>query len=538
VALTSRIAALALAGLILVTTRGQAQSWGLDADRDLPVWLRSWSALRSTADLPHRLPGAGTASSAFLFGPPRTGLFWTAGNPANLASELADARTDFTFGWGRQSGDYRRPLDPEASRLIQLQALSWKPVSPRFSVLGRVLFDQDRYDPGTRADRSEPFGSSPFVTTDTSATPVRRTRALLEGAGGWRAGAWTLGATLGFEARDHTTILSGVLRRNRLVTPGIVLGVARKMGGIDAGIHARYRYRSETIRVIEVSEEARVYDLIGYRDPPALNLQPDYYRRREEDALALGVSLAATLGSARLTLFAEQNGTGERLWNQETNDPVQDHWDANGLSAGVALSWPISASWLLSVNGRYASLDGEADRGTDSAGVVFTADESVVEADAEIRFNPTGTGWTGAMSIGVVAEDRDRTDLVLALPTRVNATTPRVQLEAGHGGERLFIAVGGSLAGYRPDASIPDPASRGPQYRYYYAPEFGLYATDAGVIAGTLLARYRVARAASLWLNLRTERRTPSSDGTVIPLAPVGSRSATSLMIGATLGTP
>ena len=84
---------------------------------------------------------------------------------------------------------------------------------------------------------------------------MRRTRALLEGAGSWRAGDWSIGATLGFEARDHTTILSGVLRRNRLVTPGIVLGVARKIGGVDAGLHARYRYRSETIRVIEVSEE-------------------------------------------------------------------------------------------------------------------------------------------------------------------------------------------------------------------------------------------------------------------------------------------
>lgn len=537
-ALASRVAALALAGLTLGASAGQAQSWGLDPDRDLPVWLRSWSALRPAADLPGRLTGAGTSSSAFLFGPPRVGLFWSAGNPAALATDLADARTDFTFGWGRQQGDYRRPLDPTASRLIQLQALSWKPVSDRFSVLGRVLFDQDRYEPGTRSDRSEPFGSSPFVTTDTSATPVRRTRVLLEGVVSRRLGAWNLGATLGYAARDHNTILSGVLRRTRLVTPGIVGGASRRIGSVDLGLHARYRYQSETIRVIEISEEARVYELIGYREPVALNLQPDYYRRREEDGFTWGVSAAASLGQARITLFAERNTTGERLWVQETNDPVQDRWDADGMVAGAALRWPLSENWLLSIQSRYVSLDGEADVGSDSAGVIFAAEESSLDADAELRLNPGGGGWVGALTLGVAARDRRRTDLALALPTEVKSTTPRVQLEVGRQmGERLFLSLGGSFAHYGANSLIPDPATRGPLYRYYYAPEFGLYATDAGAVAGVLLTRYRVARTASLWLNLRTERLTPSSGATPVPLAPSGSRTATSLVVGATLGS-
>jgi len=99
--------------------RALAQSSGLDPERDLPVWMRSWSPLVAAADLPRQLPGAGTSAMPSLFGPPRVGPFWTAGNPAGLVGDLSDSRSDFILTRSRQTGDYRRPLDPGATTLTQ-----------------------------------------------------------------------------------------------------------------------------------------------------------------------------------------------------------------------------------------------------------------------------------------------------------------------------------------------------------------------------------------------------------------------------------
>jgi hypothetical protein len=519
--------------LICPAVTADAQSAIADRDRELPEWLQSWSALRPAADFPRDLPRAGTAT-AFRFGAPRIGSFWTAGNPAALVRELTDGRTDFTAGWALEEGAYRRPLDPAKARILGVQGSSWRPVSPRFAVLGRVGFEQNRFDPGTRANVVAPFGSSPFVNTDTSTTGVRRTRVELEGVGSGRLGDWNLGATLGYEARDHNTILSGVVRRTRSATPGGVAGASRRLGGVHLGGYVGYRHRAETIRLIEISQQAQVFDLIGFGEPPAISLQPDYHRRTEADDFRLGLSLSSPLGAGLFTLFVERISTRERQWRQETNEPIQDAWDADGINLGGAVQRPLGGRWLVTARARYTTLEGDADRGTDSVGVIFQADESRLDIDAELRLTPAPASWTAVLAAGVMRENRVRTDLLLELRSKVTATTPRVGLEVGRFlRERLFLAAGGSVAAYGATTSIPDPSARGPVYQFYYAPEFGLYATDARPVSGSVFARYRVAKAAALWFDWRIERLAPSGDSRV-PLAPTGSRTVNRLTLGAT----
>lgn len=515
-----------------------AQSAGLDPDHALPYWMRGWSALRGAADLPRRLPGAGAATSAFLFDSPRLGSFWTAGNPGGLVAGIRDTRSDFIFVWSRQRGDYRRPLDPGAARLLQGEAQAWKGFSPTFSMLGRVVFDQERLDPGTRADASAPYASSPFVTIDTSGTGFRRTRAVLEGAAGWKLGGWGLGVTVGFDARDHTTILSGVVRRIRLATPGVVLGATRRMGGVEVGVLGRYRHKAEEIRVFQRSAATHVYQLAGYREVEAIATQPPYYRRREENSSAFGVSLAGQLGKASWTLLAEKTRLREGLWRQQINDPARDRWDADGWKAGAGLQRPMGTRGLLSVHASITSLTGDGDLSSDSAGVIFAAEESAWDIEAELRLLPAERGWAGTATLGIAHESRDRRDVGGNSPigTSVSSFSPSLALELGRSvGERFFVAAGGAFSFYGPTSALPDPNNRGPLYQTYSAPELDLSSSRATPVALSLMLKYRTSESATFWLSGRTERLSSSESVPISPFTPSGSRTATSFSGGVIL---
>ncbi|HJR16899.1 MAG TPA: hypothetical protein VJ808_08620, partial [Gemmatimonadales bacterium] len=462
----------------------------------------------------------------------------TAGNPGGVADGIRDSRSDFMFTWSRQRGEYRRPLDPGATRLLQGQVQGWKGFSPTFSMLGRVVFDQERFDPGTRANASAPFGSSPFVTVDTSGTGFRRTRAVLEGATGWKVGGWGLGVTLGFQARDHTTILSGVVRRVRLATPGVVLGAIRRLGSVEVGIQGRYRHQAEEIRVFQRSAATWVYQLSGYREVEPIAAQPPYYRRREENSSALGLSLAGKFGKTSWTLLAEGTRLREGLWRQQVNDPAQDRWNAKGWRAKAGLQRALGARGLVSLHANIISLTGDGDLSTDSAGVVFAADESAWDIEAELRLLPVDRGWTGTAVLGLAHESRERRDVGGNSPigTTVRFVSPSVAVELGRNvGDRFFLASGAALSLYGPTSALPDPNNRGPLYQHYFAPELDLYSSRATPVAFSLMLQYRTGRSATLWLSGRTERLSSSESVPISAFTPGGSRTATSFFGGVIL---
>jgi hypothetical protein len=518
---------------VLFPVVAAAQSAGLDPDHDLPVWMRAWSALSAGADLPRRLPGAGTATSALFFGAPRVGTFWTAGNPAGLVADVRDSRSDFGAAYRRQSGEYRRPLDPGAAKLMQVSGQSWRGFSNSVSLLGRVSFDQERYDPGTRADMTDPFSSGPLVTTDTSGAPVRRTRAMLEGVAGWRSGRWSVGVSAGYEARENSSILATVTRRDLLNTPAAVLGVSRGIGGTATlGVYGRFRHRSETIRLIPGSGATNVYDLQGYSEVTLIGvLINPYYRRREENARSFGFSLDG--GSRnRWTVYAQTNSLHDRQWRQQSDQPPKDAWDATGWTAGGAVQRPLGASWLATLHARAVSLSGEADLAQDTLGVFFTADESLLELEAELRRVPDTGGWLGVLTVGFDRQSRNRRDLAAKLETRISSGSPWVGVEVGHTvSGRLSLSVGGAIAAYGPTSALPDPALQGPVYQVYVAPEVDLFGRTAHPTAFSLLARYRTGGAGFLWLSSRTEHLSPSG-AALSSFSPSASRSSTFVSMG------
>ncbi len=529
-------AALAALAVALAPSLGAAQGVALVPERDLPAWLTQWSVLAPRADLPRRLPGVSTSAvPATLFGRTPIGLFWTAGNPAGLARGVDSSRTDFIAAMARTRGDFRRPLDPGGSDLTQIAASSWRQIDPKLTVLGRVVLDQERFDPGTRADETEPYPTSPFVTTDSGTTPSRRTRARLEGVAGWALGPWSLGADLGYEARDHQTIEAGFVRRSRQAMPGLAIGAARQVGGIRFGLAGRYRHRAETVLLAERAAEGQVVALEGYRDVRPLSVQQSYYRLIEEDVPSMTLGAEGTLGRGRWVLFGEVAGLRERRTRQEQDNPAYDRWNADSWTAGWAYQRPLGRRWILTADGRYTQLTGHGDLALDSAATVFTANERVAAARIELRLLPDAHGWTALMALTGRYERRVRNDSIALVGSRFTISAPGVAVEIGRAvGRRVTligtVAVTGSVA----TSAIPAPLSRGAVYRQLIAPELDLLARNATPIAFGGVVRWRAPSGTALWLSGRVERVTPrgtSPSG----FGPGGNRSAGEVMFGVEL---
>lgn len=531
----------ALHGLGVMPAAGQ--SLGLAPDRDLPGWLTRWSVLAPRADLPRYFPSASTALPVSLFPETPIGLFWTGANPAGLAGAVERARADLTAASANTSGTYRRPLDPGGIALKQLSATAWTPVSSRLSMLGRVVLDQERFDPGSRSDETEPYPSSPFVTTDSSTTPTRRTRARLEGVAGWRLGQWALGADLGYDARENQTIEAGFVRRSLQAMPGLAVGVTRRLGGVQMGLTGRYRYRAETIFLTERAAEGQVIDLHGYREVTPISVQQSYYRRNEEGVRSAGVGLSGSLGArARWVLFGERAGLRERRTVQQQDQPAVDRWNADNWTVGGAYQRSLGSDsraadagrrWRLTVDGRYTTLAGKGDLALDSAGTVFLANERAFEGLAELRLVPAAGGWTGLVALSTRLERRVRNDSVALIGSAIRTGSVGFSLELGRAVSRTVTVIGtAALVSQASVATIPNPLVQRAVYRRLLAPELDFSARDVAPLAFGGLIRWEASRHTGLWLGVRTETVSPRGATGPTGFSPNGTRSVTSVVFG------
>jgi len=514
-----------------------SQSLGLSPERDLPRWLAAWSPLGARADLPRSLPGVGTSFPRLLLPEPKGGLFWLAGNPAALGDGLGGSRSDFHAALAQQDGDYRRPLDAGESRLLQVDGRSWTQVTPQLFMIGHVVFDRERLEPGTESDFVEAHPTSAFVTTDSSVEALARTRVRLEGAAGWRLGRWRTGASLGYESRETHTIEAGLVRRGRQTTPGMVLGVLRELGPVTLGLHGRWRNRAETALLNEVAREGIVGELEGLGDVRPIPFQQLYYKRREETVTALGAGASWRWAGAAWAIFGELSRLREHLWIQQANQPPKDRWDADAWSSGLRIV-SSGAGWLsLAGELRYTSLTGEADLARDTLGVFFTADESLLTAELEARLAPVNSGWTAVLVLAEERQARVRQDVRNGVFWDMEAWVPGVSVEIGRGlGSRGLLLLGGALGRYGPTSAIPTTSSRSVLFRRLVAPELDLTSRNSMPRSGLAGLRYRVSGQTSLWWLGRLESLEPDEPiGPLPAFSPTGSRSSWSLVMGVTL---
>ena len=523
---------------VLVPMTAAAQSSTIEPDRETPPWLHSWSPLLERGDLPRLLPTApGGGVPLLLLPTPTAGLFWTAGNPAALGRDLPDPRADFSVGLGGQSGEYRRPFDPARLNLARVTGSSWGRVSPTNAMTGRVALERETDHPGSRDALADPYGSSPFTVADTSISDVRRNRVVLEGLSAWSRGAWSVGVALGIEARNYETVEAAIVRRLSRTMPGVRAGLTRRIGALDLGVQTGLRFRAENTRLSERSADTRAYELLGYQEITPFEVSSYYQRWVREYVPTAGIAIGGLTGSIGWSASVERVWTRESQLTQAKNDPAEDRWEADGWSAALAVE-PKLGNGQVHVLGsvRYQGTTGTGDLGADSAGVIFTARERMLEARLELRVVPSGDrGMTGVAVLAFRSESRHRVDSVTSLQTNIRGLSPSLQLELGHHWPRTMLAVTATILHYRPTATLPDPTPLGPTYREFIAPELEVYARAATPYAVGGLGRYAVSSRVTLWGSVRWERLAPDGVGR-FPLSPTGTRTGWSTEMGVTLG--
>jgi hypothetical protein len=528
--------AVLLGGFISTAARtASAQSLGFVAGRDYPEWLQAWSPLSPQGDLPRHLPSASPATPLLLLPEPRVGLFWSAGNPAGLAWDVTDSRGDASATRALQDGALKRPLDPASSSLTQFNGMGWQPLPARGAGIGRVTFSRDVRDPSSMSDVNEPYPSSPFVITDTTSSALRRTRARLEGAGGWRVGNWGFGVAAGHEARNTTTVAAPLARRNRSVNSAATIGVSRSLahGRVKVGARAQLAGGQETVALTEFAKEGAVAQLEGYQEVPVFGFQVVYGRRVTTEKRSLGLNAAGNLSRGKWVLFADGTHYRERPTSQQQDNPATDLWATTGGSGGAAIQFPLDGERaLFTATGKFTKLSGDAEQ-VSPLRSGFHADERSFDGTTELRMRPN-RNWTGVLSVSLLAEHRERNDSIAKAKTSVDGLTPGVQVEVGRFLlQRLMISGGYAIAVYTASGTIPSLSTRGPVYRQLIAPELDIETTGSRAQSFSLVARYDAGHGSAVWIAGRGERLSSNAPaGTLVPL---GQRTGKTVWVGVTL---
>lgn len=506
-----------------------------------PEWLARWSPLRPVADLSRTLPGTPALPGLLTTPQPRTGLFWTAGNPAALPADAAEAWSGYRGEWSGSSGEFRRPLDPGTVDATRLAAEGWRPVGERGGVAGRVLTDRLEFGTPAVAELSRPFGSNPLVVLDTAGEALGRTMARIEGAGGLRLGPVGLGVSLGFEARETRTLESPTPRAMRTAVPAVSLGATWAIPGTDRlelGVHGRWERGTHWFNLFSVAGPNRIYEVTGYGEVPPRDVSQTFYRREtERESLAAGGGLLARVAGARIVLFAERGETEDAHWSQESNDPAQDVWTAEGLTLGAAAERTF-LDGRLDLHGAVtrSALDGRSRLDAVEDQIAFTADEARLDLSIDARLQLAA--WTvGARAAGT-HDARVRADSIAGMIADTRSWTTAGALEVARPLVAGFSAsLGAAVATYKVAGSIPAPVVIGDVYRDYIGPELALDATDALSQTYSLTLLWAPpTRSAGLFLTARAGSTTPSTSRR-LPLAPslTSDRTTWAVVVGASL---
>jgi hypothetical protein len=143
--------------------------------------------------------------------------------------------------------------------------------------------------------------------------------------------------------------------------------------------------------------------------------------------------------------------------------------------------------------------------------------------------------WEASLGLELQRQSSDRADSAPVVASRISATSPGVQLLAGRQLGAVRVVVSGALLFYAPSSRIPDPGARGPAYQRFIAPELDLYALAARPSALAARAEWSVSGGTTLWMTVRTGSLSPRAVP-LTPFSPGGSRRATALEMGVTLG--
>jgi hypothetical protein len=491
------------------------------AGQDIQLQPPRWSPLDFRADLPRFLPTSfpGLTAPVKRAAP---GLFWSAGNPAGLAWEVGDTRSDYWLTHSAKKGDYRRPLDAPQVSSTQVNAAARGALTPDAGAIGDVLTENRQLAPGPRVDQLEANGSSPLVLADTALASMRTTRARLQGAGGWSVGDWAAGVSAGYETEDLHTEREGFVRLDRRAGPGVLVGIARRFRGqfdLAIGAHAGFQRSAETGDFVAESEQGRVFPLEGYRDVPPIDVRTTYYQRLEQRAQFSGAEAAGGLLGMRWSAGAEYASRRDATWHAEIDNPLKDEWKADAWTVQGDVSRSLLGGIELSVILRSTALAGDLTLASDSAGASFHSHERT--SDLGIGIRPPAVGRVATHLLAAIRDERRAGDDVSAnthsdLHTREPALAAAATYAAT---DRISIRAGLALAWYRAQGGIPSADGHGIAFQRFLYPELALSAAPANTRAAHVLASWQIKNTVSGWGLFTFETTSPTQSA--IALSPL-----------------
>lgn len=540
------------AALVLVApSRGRAQdtpptAWGRGPDANgalshsAAAWLGAWSPLRPIVEAPRGLVRAPLAPGILDAPEPAFGAFILSGAPGALARDLARARgiggdtTRYAELRARSSGvsgDFRRPLDPAEVRVEGIAGQGWAPVRGNGMAIGRLSIDREALDPSSFTSRVAPYASSPFVSTDSVTPPMRRVRARIEGALGYRFGEYGAGIAAGLESREHTTFDFPLRRAGRSAAPSVNIGVERTLPWLDARVGTFYRWAEPTeTDVLNPSPLPTIYyPLRGYDEPVAVPVtsSSSVFSRIDSRATAAGATLELTAWDTRVAITHERGARAEDGYFAVSQDRPTNRWRADGSETRVQLQRRIAERFRVTVVGASESLAGDAQR-LDLTGVAYRGDYSRRAIEADVRMDHGQ--WSAAAQGGAVTLNRTGVDYAAELAADLDVLMPFVGGEVARHFTRGAVAAGASYAASAATGRIPVAAEAQENYQRLIAPALAYEAADTRAMAWWITSTFRVART-TLIGGVRFESTTSPTDQPQ-RLQPAGSRDAWTATLG------
>jgi len=520
---------------LLVATAAAGCASPLAAQASWPEWSTAWSALRPITVAARRLPVGSLLADYSLGLSPRLGMLWSGGNPAGITRDVNESRALLELSRSQRGGEYRRPLDPDGVGDWGLAGLGWRPLG-RGAVAGRIGFDSRDANIAAGTDQIAPYDADPFVVVDTTSPGRSSVHAALEGAGGWSFGGWSAGLSMGVDLHRDRSVNTRFSRVGRSSTSGIMVGAGREIDplGFTIAVHGRWLGRSETHLLSTRPGPSIVYVLSGFFDRGAIPVSPpgSYFRRITTDGFAGGASAAGRTGPVEWTAFFER-GTWEAAHVNSTDqeDPLTDRWESTATRVAAAARLPLPWRLRLSLGASHAALDGIASR-ADLDGTVFQVWDAVLRLEGALALADPASAWQAALSLRSERLTQGREDYLADVRSDVEAWLAEAALAVGRHFGSTSAGVALAVGLYTPAAAIPDPATMGPAYGTYLAPEQSLYAVAAMPLAGGFWVRHRFGGAVAAYL--RGGGASTSSRGPLpqIPALPVGERWQRYLALG------
>ena len=499
-------------------------------------WLvvsRMPTTLAPVADFSRDFRARTTELERLLFAPSAS-AYWQLGVSALLlGAPAATHHFEASSSLGRESGGFRRSLEPPSTQRVGVAVGGWQHLSSDAMVVGTARVEQATFARGGLFDDDAPYGSSAFALADTSGSTLARTGAQLAGAGAWQLGALTVGADAAYETWQRNSSNSGFARLARGVLESASLSVrADRVPLVHPYLLLGWRGGAETRRMVEVGAQGVRFELFGLADVPFQVLDGGFYYNRMEDDEPLG---AAGFESGALAWHVA--GEWRHARRQQTllieGNPVRNRWTPTSDQGSFLARWsPAGRPWEFQAVARHSRLLGTALRAGDTTGAVFSA----AEQRTVVGISAIGTPADAWRLGGGAALERFARQRANTAPDRVLDFTTTTLLWDGWA-ERNVSAQFSLLARFtlsssRTDGTRTKYLTEGAAYSRFLLPDFALEGRDASDVGAMIRATWRLRNGSEGWVSFATSSASPQGTSTLGALAASGSRTSTALTVG------